>query len=154
MKNLTIAHLYTVLAVWIAFVFLQSGFFKFSGADETVHIFTTVGAWMGQALNPFLGQVMTQYGAIIIGLVEVVASVLLLIPVVNQLRNKPHSQDGQLTFFGALAAFGVMCGAIFFHLFTPLGIDVQGDGGTLFTLALTVWFSSLVLMKAHYKAAF
>ena len=50
---------------------------------------------------------------------------------------------------GALMAFGVITGAIFFHLFTPLGINVQDDGGTLFFMASGVWVSSGILILMH-----
>jgi hypothetical protein len=46
----------------------------------------------------------------------------------------------------------VMSGAIFFHLFTPLGVvrvvDAAGntDGGVLFFMACGVWLGSVVLL--------
>jgi hypothetical protein len=47
---------------------------------------------------------------------------------------------------GALLALGIISGAIFFHLFTPLGVEVQGDGGTLFGMAIGVWLSSILIL--------
>ena len=68
----------------------------------------------------------------VVGLSELVASILLFVPGVQVA--------------GAVMAIGIMTGAIFFHLFTPLGIEVFGDGGALFFLACGVWLSALVLI--------
>ena len=98
-----------------AAILLQTLFFKFTGAPESVYIFSRLG------MEP-LGR----YGS---GAVELLASILLLLP--------------RTSVFGALLALGVMTGAIGSHLMV-LGIDVQGDGGTLFALALTVTACSTV----------
>ncbi len=92
-----------------AIILLQTLFFKFSGAPESVYIFSTLG--------------MEPVGRIGSGVAELVAVILLLWP-------------GR-SWLGALLALGVMAGAIVSHL-TILGVDVQGDGGLLFGLALTV----------------
>jgi putative oxidoreductase len=104
-------------------ILLQTLFFKFSAAEESVYIFSTLG------LEPV--------GRIGSGIVELIASVLLLIPATAPV--------------GALVAMGVMAGAIVSHL-TVLGIEVKGDGGLLFGLALTVFVCSavvLVLRRTH-----
>jgi hypothetical protein len=113
------------LASWAAriaaaAILLQTLFFKFTGAPESVYIFTTVGQ------EPW-----GRYGS---GVVELIASVLLFVP-------------GR-TALGAALALGVMSGAIFFHL-TKLGIVVQGDGGLLFALALVVWTAAAFLVWLH-----
>ncbi len=115
------------IASWIArlvvaAILLQTLFFKFSGAAESVYIFTTVGQ------EPW-----GRYGS---GMVELVASILLFVP--------------SLTPIGALLALGTMSGAIFFHL-TKLGIVVMGDGGTLFCLALVVWAGSAFILWLHRR---
>jgi uncharacterized membrane protein YphA (DoxX/SURF4 family) len=97
-----------------AVILLQTLFFKFTAAPESVYIFTTLG--------------MEPYGRIGSGVAEACAVVLLLIP--------------RTAWFGALLAMGIMSGAILSHL-TVLGIEVQGDGGTLFVLALVVALLSL-----------
>jgi putative oxidoreductase len=51
----------------------------------------------------------------------------------------------RLSWAGAVLALGVMAGAIVSHL-TLLGIEVQGDHGLLFGLALTVFISSAILL--------
>jgi len=100
------------LRVIAAAILGQTLFFKFSGAPESVYIFETLG------VEP--------WGRIGSGVVELVASLLLLSP---------------LAVWGALLAAGVMVGAIGSHLFM-LGIEVQGDGGTLFALAVVTLVSS------------
>ena len=101
----------------VAVILLQTLYFKFTGAPESVHIFETLG------LEPI--------GRIGSSVAELVASILLLIPSTAAL--------------GGLVAAGVMIGAIGSHLFTPLGIDVLGDGGLLFGMAVTVFVLSLLV---------
>ncbi len=97
-----------------ALIMVQSLFFKFSAAPESVYIFQRVG--LGEA------------GRIGTGLAEAITSVLLLIPATAWL--------------GALLGVALMGGALLSHL-TLLGIEVQGDGGYLFLLALVVLLSCL-----------
>jgi putative oxidoreductase len=100
-------------------ILAQTLFFKFTGAPESVYIFTTVGQ------EPW-----GRYGS---GVVELIACVLLFIP--------------GLVSVGAALALGVMSGAIFFHL-TKLGIVVKDDGGTLFALAImTALCAAFVLWR-------
>ncbi|MCB0487482.1 MAG: DoxX family protein [Cyclobacteriaceae bacterium] len=107
-----------------AIILLQTLFFKFSGAEESVYIFTTVG--------------MEPWGRIGVGVMELIASVLLLITPV--------------AWMGGLIAVGLMVGAIGMHL-TLLGIEVQGDGGYLFILAVVVTAcGALVLWQDRDKA--
>lgn len=90
-----------------AIILVQTLFFKFTAAPESVYIFTTLG--------------MEPYGRIGSGVMELIASIALLVPV--------------LSVYGAALALGIMGGAIFSHL-TRLGIVVMDDGGQLFGLAL------------------
>jgi len=128
-----------LLVIYICFVFLQSLFFKFAGSEETVIIFSTIGEWMSGIgfLEPIAGS-FSRHGGYAVGAVELVASVLLLIP-----RTRA---------WGALVGIFVISGAIFFHLFTPLGVvrvvDAAGntDGGVLFYMACGVWVSCLALI--------
>ncbi|MFZ0827643.1 MAG: DoxX family protein [Verrucomicrobiia bacterium] len=103
-------------------ILLQTLFFKFTGAPESVYIFTKVG------MEPW-----GRYGS---GVVELIAAILLM-----------SSCYGWL---GALLALGVMGGAILSHL-TVLGIVVQDDGGLLFSLAITVTVCSLVTLVMHRR---
>jgi uncharacterized membrane protein YphA (DoxX/SURF4 family) len=96
-----------ILQLVVAGILLQTLFFKFTAAKESVYIFSTLG------LEP--------WGRIGSGIAELIAAVLLLIP--------------SLSPFGALLTMAVLAGAIVSHL-TVLGIEVMGDGGLLFGLAL------------------
>jgi uncharacterized membrane protein YphA (DoxX/SURF4 family) len=128
-----------ILALFIAIVFVQSLFFKFSNSFETQHIFGTIGEWMAEfPLTEFAAAWFALYGGYTVGVIELLASVLLLI------RRTQYA--------GALIALAVMSGAIFFHLFTPLGVSVlidesgMRDGGQLFALAVLVWCSALTIL--------
>jgi len=100
-----------------ALILLQTLYFKFSGAPESVYIFETIG------LEPF--------GRYASGVVELIAGILLLIPA--------------LSWIGALLGLAVMSGAIVSHL-TLLGVNVQDDGGQLFSLALVVAVSCAIVL--------
>jgi hypothetical protein len=122
---------------FIVFVFVQSLFFKFSGSEETVIIFNTIGDWMKSiGLSSHLSNGFAAHGGYIIGAVELIASILIIFTTTR--------------LYGALLSLGVMSGAIFFHLFTPLGvnriIDEAGntDGGTLFYMACGVWLCAAI----------
>jgi uncharacterized membrane protein YphA (DoxX/SURF4 family) len=99
-------------------ILLQTLFFKFSGAEESIYIFSKLG--------------MEPYGRIGSGIVELIAATLILIP--------------KTTWMGALLACGIMTGAILSHLFI-LGIAVENDGGLLFVLALIVLLSCIELIN-------
>ena len=105
------------LQLIVAGILLQTLFFKFTGAAESVYIFSTLGA------DP--------WGRIGSGVIELIAAILLLTPATVTI--------------GAVLALGVITGAILSH-FTVLGIDVQGDGGLLFFLALAVFAASLAIL--------
>ncbi len=98
-----------VAQVVAAIILVQTLYFKFTAAPESVYIFSTLG------IEPI--------GRIGSGIAELVASLLLLVP--------------RVAWVGGLLGMGVMAGAILSHL-TKLGIEVQGDGGTLFILAVIV----------------
>ncbi|MCL6269710.1 hypothetical protein M3P05_07130 [Sansalvadorimonas sp. 2012CJ34-2] len=127
------------LCIYIAVVFVQSLFFKFSGSPETEFIFGTLGKWSGIEL-------FGQYGAYAVGVTELIASILLFTA---------------YRFLGALVAAGTMSGAIFFHLFTPLGIkmpefDASGnivgdDGGLLFVNACAVFLAAVIVLVLEFN---
>lgn len=132
------------LTLWSCFVLAQSLFFKFQGHEETVIIFSTVGNWMSEiSLLSIFATFFVTYGGITIGFAELIAVFLLLIPKVRSI--------------GALLTIGILSGAIFFHLFTPLGIvrviNSAGDtdGGTLFYMACSVWISCLLILILHTR---
>lgn len=128
-----------LLVGFIAFVFIQSLFFKFSGSEETVIIFNTIGDWMGTIGIPQgLSQGFAAHGGYLVGGTELIAAGLLIASVTRLI--------------GAILSLGVISGAIFFHLFTPLGVDRvvdaagNTDGGQLFYMACAVWICSLTLI--------
>jgi len=108
---------YWIARLLAAVIMLQTLFFKFTASAESVYIFTTVG--------------MEPWGRIGVGVMELVAAVLIVVPATAWL--------------GAGLALGLMVGAIGMHL-TVLGIEVQGDHGYLFGLALAVTLCSLYVL--------
>jgi hypothetical protein len=138
-------HGHWLLTVFVAFVFIQSLFFKFTGSPETVYIFEgKLDPW---AASLGLGGVFAPGGifsAKVVGTFELIASVLLII-------GAAFSGSRLVQVLGAAMGLGVISGAIFFHLFTPLGIavvntDGSSDGGELFLLACGVWVGCALLL--------
>lgn len=105
-----------LIALWASNVFLSSLFYKFDNtALEPQHIFSTIGMWMSETISPVLGELFAEYGAILIGVAELATALVLLSPIVLwKHREKLHC-------IGGLMASAVMAGAVFFHIFTPLG---------------------------------
>jgi uncharacterized membrane protein YphA (DoxX/SURF4 family) len=118
---------WTATGLWLlriiaALILLQTLFFKFSGAEESIYIFSAIG--------------MEPWGRIGTGVLELIAALLILYPLT--------------TAIGAALGMGLMAGAIFFHL-TKLGIVVKDDGGLLFTYALVVFISCAILLIVYRK---
>lgn len=132
------------LSIYVAFVFVQSLFFKFTGAAETRYIFENkLDGWAGSLGFPGLFAPGGIFSAKVIGSFELVASILILSGMLLPQRRV-------LQGLGAVLGFCIISGAIFFHLFTPLGVAVQNtdgtsDGGLLFSLACGVWISCVIL---------
>ena len=116
----TITVLSWVSRITAAIILLQTLFFKFTAAPESVYIFTKVGA--------------EPWGRIGSGVIELIAAILILTP--------------GFTWLGSLLAMGVMAGAVLSHL-TVLGIEVRGDKGLLFALALIVFLCSTANLLLH-----
>ena len=113
-----------LLQLAAAGILLQTLFFKFTGAEESVYIFSTVGHSLGvPGVEP--------WGRIGSGVIELVASALLLVPATVPI--------------GAVLTMGTMAGAILSHL-AFLGIEVKGDGGLLFGLAVFVFVCAAVVL--------
>jgi uncharacterized membrane protein YphA (DoxX/SURF4 family) len=108
-----------VLQAVVAVILLQTLFFKFTGAPESVYIFSKLGA--------------EPWGRIASGVFELIAAALLLYP--------------RTAAVGALMSLGVISGAIFSHL-TRLGVALTevGDRGELFALALAVFVGSSAVL--------
>lgn len=110
------------LRIIVAVILIQTLRFKFTAHPDSVYIFETVG------LEPF--------GRIGIGIVELIAGILLLIP--------------KTVWAGATITLGVIGGAIMMHL-TQLGIEVKGDGGVLFYTAVVTFLLSAIILFIHKK---
>lgn len=109
-----------VLRLTIAVILLQTLYFKFTAHPDSVHIFSALG------VEPF--------GRIGLGVVELITAFLVLYPTTK--------------IVGILTSFGIICGAIGSH-FLVIGLNVQGDGGTLFGLALVVFAACAMLFFIH-----
>ena len=114
--------IYNLSRGFAAVIMLQTLFFKFTAADESVYIFSTLG------VEP--------WGRILSGLMELLASVLLFVPAASWL--------------GALLGSGIMAGAILSHL-TVLGVSVKDDHGYLFFLACLVMICCLVVLRMRWN---
>ncbi|MBE9489782.1 MAG: DoxX family protein [Bacteroidetes bacterium] len=110
------------LRIIIALILIQTLRFKFTAHPDSVYIFTKVG------LEP--------YGRIGIGIIELIASILILIP--------------KTIYIGSLITIGIIGGAIVMHL-TKLGIVINGDNGLLFYTAVLLFILSLITLWIHRK---
>jgi len=115
---------YIILAlrIIVAVILVQTLRFKFTAHPDSVYIFTQVG------LEPV--------GRIGIGVMELIAAILLMMP--------------KTVWLGAGLTMGIIGGAIMMHL-TMLGIDVKGDGGLLFYTAVVTFVLSAVILWVHKK---
>lgn len=127
-----------VIAVVASLVFLDSLRFKFTNAPETQVIFGKLNDWSASVGADGLFAATGLFSQYVIGTAELAASTLLLIGI--------HPAFRRLQAVGALIAVAVMSGAITFHLFTPLGIDPNNDGGGLFFMAVVVWAISILML--------
>jgi uncharacterized membrane protein YphA (DoxX/SURF4 family) len=121
MQHMTKTIFTWILKILAAVILLQTLYFKFTAHPQSVQLFTTLG--------------MEPWGRIGTGVAELIASVLILIP--------------RTTLLGALMGFGLMAGAIFFHL-TKLGINFGGDV-VLFAYAVITFICCLVLIVIYRK---
>ena len=111
------------LQIVAALILAQTLFFKFTGAKESIYIFSRIGA--------------EPWGRIGSGVAELIVAILLLYP--------------RTVVYGAMGAVMIMVGAIGAHL-AVLGISVENDGGLLFGLALAVFICGLILMVLHRQS--
>lgn len=118
MKNI----IFLVLRLLVAVILIQTLRFKFTGHPDSIYIFTQAG--------------MEPYGRFGIGILELIAAILILVP--------------KTVWLGALLTLGILSGAIFFHL-TKMGIEINGDGGTLFFMALFTFIISSIILWIDRK---
>jgi len=119
------------MAAFIVCIYVWYLQFKFLGHAGSVQLFTTLTDWLGLHGHEKAMRIGT-------GATELVAAILLLIPAAQVV--------------GAALSLGIISGAIFFHLASPLGVDPYGDGGVLFKQACSVWAASagiLALRREH-----
>jgi len=112
------------LRIIAALIMLQTLYFKFSGHEQSVKLFTILG--------------MEPWGRIGTGVLELITSILILIP--------------RTTVYGAGLGMGLMAGAIFFHL-TKLGIVFDGDA-VLFTYAVITFVCCAILLFIYRAQVF
>jgi putative oxidoreductase len=118
MKNMKVVIL--ILKLLITVIVGQTLFFKFSGASESVYIFSRLG------IEP--------WGRIAMGVLELLSIILLWIPVTM--------------LYSLVLILGMMFGAVTSHI-GVLGIEIMGDHGELFILALVTLASSATLLVLH-----
>lgn len=127
-----------LLALFCSAIFLDSLRYKFTNHPNTQEIFGRLDGW-AESLGA--GGLFSQTGLFsqyVIGSAELIASACLLLGFIPALR--------RLQGLGALIGLAIMSGAISFHLFTPLGVDPNNDGGGLFMAACAVWLSCAALL--------
>jgi len=129
-----------------AAVFLDSLRFKFTNHPNTQEIFGRLNEWAGTLGAEGLFAQTGLFSQYVIGTAELVAVTLLIAGLFSRFR--------PLGVIGSALGLAVMTGAISFHLFTPLGIDPNNDGGGLFAMAVLVWFANLSLLVIRRKTAF
>ena len=112
-------------ALFIAGILLWYEQFKLTGNLGSVWLFTVLTDWLG--VHGY--EKAMRWG---VGLAEIAASLLVVVP--------------RWRLYGALLGLGIMSGAIFFHLVSPLGIDPYHDGGKLFKEACGVWLASAFIL--------
>lgn len=113
-----------ILKIIVAFIMLQTLYFKFTGAPESIALFSTIAGDY------------EAYMRIGTGILELIAALLLFIP--------------SKTWFGALMSIGLMGGAIMSHL-AILGIEHNNDGGLLFSMACITFVSSTIILFLNRK---
>jgi len=125
-----------VCRIVAAVILLQTLFFKFTAAPESVYIFTKLGTFIHTYI-PFASiSTVEVSGRIGSGIMELIAAVLLLTP--------------SFVWAGSVLAMAATGGAIASHLIF-LGVEVQGDKGLLFLLAIVVFITSAVALTLHRR---
>jgi hypothetical protein len=109
-----------ILRLTVAVILLQTLYYKFTAHPDSVHIFSALG------VEP--------YGRIGLGVIELITAILVLWP--------------RTQLYGMILSLGIISGAIFSHLLV-LGVNVQNDGGGLFTLAIIVLIACVIYLFMH-----
>ena len=142
------------IVAWMSYIFLGSLPYKFTKHPDTQHIFGTIGDWIGGFAGQGIGNLFKNFGGYGVGGFELLTSIVLLLPIVLWVISRINGSYFGITrrrfhVIGGLMASAVMAGAVFFHLASPLGVEVlhngQSDGGSLFYAALSILILGLVL---------
>ncbi len=120
------------MAAFIVYIYVWYLQYKFFGHPGSVELFTTLTDWLGFKGHEKLMRIGT-------GSMELLASILLVIPATQVV--------------GAAFSLGIISGAIFFHLASPLGVDPYGDDGVLFKQACAVWVASAGILLIRRRRA-
>ncbi|WP_293902970.1 hypothetical protein [Phenylobacterium sp.] len=134
------------LALFMAAIFLDSLRYKFTDHPKTQVIFGRLNGWASDIGLPGLFAHTGLFSQYVIGSIELLAASLLVLGMLPRLR---HLQAA-----GSLAAFMVMAGAVSFHLFTPLGVDPNHDGGGLFMAACINLAASILMLSVFRRREF
>lgn len=126
------------MAVFMSVIFLDSLRYKFTDHPKTQAIFGALDGWAASLGAPGLFGHTGLFSQYVIGSAELAASALLLAGILPRLRH--------LQALGAALGLAIMAGAVSFHLFTPLGIDPNRDGGGLFMAACTNLAFAILLL--------
>jgi len=118
------------LAAWIAYVFVWYLQYKFTGHPGSTYLFTVLTDWLGVPGHEQAMRIGT-------GTAELTAAVLLFVP--------------RWQVIGAGMSLGIMTGAIFFHIVSPLAIDPYGDGGVLFKEACATWAAAAAILAIRHR---
>lgn len=133
-----------VVAGFCSIVFLDSLRYKFTDHPNTQEIFGRLDAWAATLGAPGLFGHTGLFSQYVIGTGELIASSLFIAGIFL-------TRYRWLQALGALVGLAIMTGAISFHLFTPLGIDPNNDGGGLFMAACMVWVSCLIVLAIRWR---
>ncbi len=161
MKNKIIAISSWLIVAWMCKVFLLSLPYKFTKHPDTEHIFSTIGEWLSGILGQSIGSLFADYGSYVVGGFELLVSLVLLSPILIWVLRKLSGGEGspraKIHAYGGLMASAVMAGAVFFHLATPLGVEVlhqgKSDGGSLFYAAVSILILGIVLFVINKPAS-
>jgi hypothetical protein len=132
------------IALFNSAIFLDSLRYKFTDHPKTQEIFGRLDAWAGSIGAPGLFGHTGIFSQYTIGAAELAASACLIVGLLA-----PGCRFLQPV--GALLGLAIMSGAISFHLFTPLGVDPNNDGGGLFRAACLVWLGCLALVVIRWR---
>ena len=111
-----------VAQITIVAIFVQTLYSKFTGAAESIEIFSAIG------LEP--------WGRYVAGSLELIASILLLVPYTS--------------WYGALLSLFIIVPALIVHLF-KVGLVVHNDRGLLFGLALAIFVLAIAVLLLRWN---